>query len=97
LIIASLANLIEILEDLFSVASGSFISLSRLAVLGIRQLLLSIVLSIDINNLGLAALTGTLLLLASALVILALVLKLIVFSLVLIFCLSNVFLLFLGL
>lgn len=97
MIIASLANLIEILEDLFSVASGSFISLSRLAVLGIRQLLLSIVLSIDIDNLGLAALTGTLLLLASALVILALVLKLIVFSLVLIFCLSNVFLLFLGL
>jgi hypothetical protein len=66
-------------------------------VLSVGQLLLGIVFTIDVDDLSQAALTRTLLLLASALVVLAFVLQLIVFSFVLIFCLCDVFLLLLGL
>ena len=57
LVIASLANLVEILEDLLSVAGGPFVGLSGFGVLSVGQLLFGIVLTVDVNDLSLAALT----------------------------------------
>lgn len=96
LVITSFANLVEVLKDLLSITGGSFVGLSRLTVLSVRQFLLGIVLTIDVDDFSLAALAGALLLFTSAFVVLALVFKLVVFSLVLIFGLCDILLLLLS-